>query len=112
MPSVLPFTMENTAVNKKAMRDLEITFPWMLNLVCNAHALSLLNKDLSKHLPRFWALYTLCINLSNPGNGVEAVKSSLHECMISLSNFVRSICSHVDTSFGSTLFVLRDIMKI
>ena len=103
--------MDTTAANKKAMRMLEATFPWMLCLGCQAHCLSLLIKDFVKRLEWLSVLYDMCIKISNLANGCKAMKASLHACMAQVFNVVRVICSHVDTRFGSRHFVLRDCVK-
>ena len=105
------FIMDNTAANKKAMRMLEETYPWMICLGCCAHSLSLLIKDFVKYLNWLEVLYGLCIMVSNLAGGAEVMKAAFHESMQATYGLVRTICSHVDTRFGSKHLVMRDVMK-
>ena len=103
--------MDNTKANQAAMRKLEAHYPGMLCLGCGSHSLSLVIKKWVKKLPWLASLYDTCINISNLSNGVEALKAALFESMRTSYNLVRTICTHVDTRFGSKHFVLRDVQK-
>jgi hypothetical protein len=44
--------MDGAAVNRRAMRDLEVKHPHMVNFACQSHCLDLLIKDLSNNSKR------------------------------------------------------------
>lgn len=104
------FVMDNTAANRKAMRIIETAHPHMCCIGCVSHALSLLIKDFAKRLMWLGTLYAFCVSVSNMANGVEAMKHALNTSMSALG-VIRTICSHVETRFGSQHMVLKSVRR-
>jgi hypothetical protein len=65
------FVMDNTAANRSAEAALERAHPYLVNIGCWSHALSLLIKDFAKRFKWVELAYMRAVEVSNAINNSE-----------------------------------------
>ncbi|KAL6851496.1 hypothetical protein ACP4OV_020429 [Aristida adscensionis] len=65
--------------SSKALRDLERTHPWMVNLPCQVHALTRLARDMARELPLFHSAAANCAKIAGYFNTKPAARAVLHK---------------------------------
>ncbi|KAL0041335.1 hypothetical protein WJX77_012689 [Trebouxia sp. C0004] len=93
---------------QKAFRMLEAEYHWMVNLVCQAHGLALLIKDLYKHVPELKEPLNAAIDINMLTRGNQVWQQSHGDVLDSAEALQRAVN---DSSFQITAADAQEIRQ-
>ncbi|KAL0024996.1 hypothetical protein WJX77_010154 [Trebouxia sp. C0004] len=83
----------------------------MVNLICQAHGLRLLIKDLLKNVGGVGSALEASIDISNFEGAHSWCRKLLQEKQKEIYGKIYQICSQVETRFGTKVMVCRDVLR-
>lgn len=92
-----------------AMAELEKDMPWLINLTCQAHALSLVLKDLYKESPMYKRVVDAAKEICQLFNNSNVALAMLHSQQREVYNATRNIRAYPEHRFAFHVQMLEDI---